>query len=151
MPGTYSQILLHVVFSTKGPSALDHRRPPPSPLRIHRRHHPRREGRPLRHRRHRGPPPPLPAALASDATISDLMRDVKAHSSLWVHKTFPKHAAFTWQEGYSVFTVSKSQEDFVKRYIAEQAEHHKKEDFKSELLRMLRLNEIEFDERYMFD
>ncbi|MCC7292890.1 MAG: hypothetical protein IT449_12585 [Phycisphaerales bacterium] len=34
---------------------------------------------------------------------------------------------------------------------AGQAEHHKKEDFKAELLRMLRLHEIEFDEKYMFD
>ena len=40
--------------------------------------------------------------------------------------------------GYSVFSVSKSQEDALKRYIKGQAEHHKTEDFKSELLRTLR-------------
>lgn len=59
--------------------------------------------------------------------------------------------SFAWQEGYSVFTVSKSQEDAVKTYIAGQEEHHSKEDFKSELLRLLRVHEIEFDERYVFD
>ena len=48
-------------------------------------------------------------------------------------------------------SVSKSQEDAVKRYIATQAEHHKKEDFTSELLRLLRAHGIEFDERYAFD
>jgi hypothetical protein len=79
------------------------------------------------------------------------MRTVKASSSLWIHQTFPKLSAFAWQEGYSVFSVSKSQEQAVKRYIANQAEHHKKEDFKSELLRLLRAHEIEFDERYVFD
>ena len=55
------------------------------------------------------------------------------------------------QEGYSVFTVSKSQEGAVKKYIAGQHEHHKKEDFETELLRLLRAHEIEFDEQYMFD
>ena len=32
------------------------------------------------------------------------------------------------------------------KYIAEQAEHHKKEDFKSELPRFLRAHGVEFDE-----
>jgi len=79
------------------------------------------------------------------------MRTVKARSSKWVHETFPNLGAFAWQEGYSAFSVSKSQEDAVKHYIANQAEHHKKEDFKSELLRLLRLHGIEFDERYIFE
>jgi putative transposase len=39
----------------------------------------------------------------------------------------------------------------VKKYIANQAEHHRKEDFKSELLRMLLAHGIEFDEQYVFD
>lgn len=86
-----------------------------------------------------------------DGSVSDLMRTVKARSSKWVHETFSQLGAFAWQEGYSVFSVSKSQEDAVKRCIATQAEHHKKEDFKSELLRLLRAHGIEFDERYVFE
>jgi len=86
-----------------------------------------------------------------DASISDLMRTVKARSSKWVHETYPHLAAFAWQEGYSVFSVSKSQEDAVKKYIAGQAEHHKKEDFNSELLRILRAHGVEFNEKYVFD
>ncbi len=39
----------------------------------------------------------------------------------------------------------------MRKYIREQAEHHKQEDFMSELLRMLRLHEVEFDEKYVFD
>lgn len=79
------------------------------------------------------------------------MRTVKARSSKWVHDTFPTLGACAWQEGYSVFSVSKSQEAAVKKYIAGQREHHKSQDFKSELLQMLRRHEIEFDERYVFD
>lgn len=86
-----------------------------------------------------------------DASISDLMRTVKARSSKWLHDEFPVLRQFAWQEGYGVFSVSKSQEGAVKRYIAGQAEHHRKEDFKSELLRILRAHDVEFDERYVFD
>ena len=39
---------------------------------------------------------------------------------------------------------------FLKRR-KDTAEHHKKEDFRSELLRMLRAHGVEFDERYVFD
>ncbi|QQS10025.1 MAG: hypothetical protein IPK69_05235 [Phycisphaerales bacterium] len=55
-----------------------------------------------------------------------------------------------WWHG-RVFSVSPSQEDAVKRYIAGQAEHHKNEDFTSELRRLLRAHGVEFDERYAFD
>ena len=50
-----------------------------------------------------------------------------------------------------MFSVSKSQERGVQQYIANQPAHHAKEDFKSELLRLLRAHEVEFDERYVFD
>ena len=83
--------------------------------------------------------------------MSGLMRAVKAGSSLWLHQYFPELGAFAWQEGYNVFSVSKSQEKAVKRYIVGQAEHHNSEDFKSELLRLLVAHGIEFDERYVFD
>lgn len=63
----------------------------------------------------------------------------------------PQMSAFAWQEGYSAFSVSKSQESAVRAYVAGQHEHHEKEDFKSELLQLLRLHGIEFDERYVFE
>jgi len=86
-----------------------------------------------------------------DATISDLMRTVKARSSKWIHESYPNLAAFAWQEGYSVFSVGKSQEGAVKAYIAGQAEPQKKEDFKSELLRILLAHGVEFDEKYVLN
>jgi len=79
------------------------------------------------------------------------MRTVKARSSKWVHETYPALHEFAWQEGYSVFTVSKSQEEAVKTYIAGQREHHKTRDFMAELLKLLQAHGVEFDERYVFD
>jgi len=72
-------------------------------------------------------------------------------SSKWIHGEFPSLGAFAWQEGYGVFSVSKSREQTVRRYIAGQREHHMTEDFKAELLKLLRAHGVEFDEKYVFD
>lgn len=86
-----------------------------------------------------------------DASISDLMRTVKSRSSKWIHDGYPELRGFAWQEGYSVFSVSKSRETSVKSYIAGQREHHKKVDFRAELLRILHAHDMKFDERHVFD
>lgn len=150
MPGTYSQLLLHVVFSTKG-------RAPWITADVAERLYPyiggivRAEKGVLYDIGGVEDHVHLYFRWRTDGSISDLMRTVKARSSKWVHDTFPALREFAWQEGYSVFSVSKSQEGAVKAYIAGQHVHHKKENFKSELLRMLRLHEIEFEEKYVFD
>ena len=38
-----------------------------------------------------------------------MLRVVKSNSSSWVHETFPQHGAFAWQSGYAAFSVSASQ------------------------------------------
>ena len=150
MPGTYSQLLLHIVTSTKG-------RTPWISTAVAERLYPyiggivRAEKGVLYEIGGVEDHVHLYLRWRPDGRVSDLMRTVKAGSSKWMHETFPELAAFAWQEGYSAFSVSKSQEDALKRYIKGQAEHHKTEDFKSELLRTLRAHGIEFDERYTFD
>ncbi|HUU11946.1 MAG TPA: IS200/IS605 family transposase [Phycisphaerae bacterium] len=150
MPGTYSQILLHIVFSTKN-------REPWIKSEIAERLYPYMGGIV---RAEKGvlydiggveDHVHLYLRWRTDESVSNLMRTVKARSSKWVHGTFPALGPFAWQEGYSVFSVSKSREEAVKKYIEAQAAHHKKEDFQSELLRMLRAHGVEFDERYAFD
>ena len=150
MPGTHSQILLHLVFSTK------HRKSWIT-ADITARLYPYMGGIV---RAEKGvlydvggveDHVHLYLRWRPDANVSDLMRTLKARSSKWVHETFPALSAFAWQEGYSVFSVSKSQEEAVKKYIAGQVEHHKKEDFKLEFLRLLRAHGVEFDERYVLD
>lgn len=150
MPGTYSQILLHIVFSTK-------KRQPWITTDVAERLYAYMGGIV---RSEKG----ILLAIGgtedhvhlllrwrTDESLATLMRNLKAHSSLWVHQTFEKLASFAWQEGYSAFSVSKSQEEVVRKYIANQAEHHRKQDFKSELLRLLEAHGIEFDHRYVFE
>ena len=150
MPGTYSQVLLHVVFSTKG-------RTPWISAEVAERLYSyiggivRAEKGVLYDIGGMEDHVHMYLRWRPDECVSDLMRTVKSRSSKWMHDTYPQLVAFAWQEGYSVFSVSKSQEEAVKKYIASQAEHHKKEDFKSELLRILRAHGVEFDEKYVFE
>ncbi len=92
----------------------------------------------------------LLAKLRQDEAVSDLLRDLKAHSSGWMHKIFPEQREFAWQNGYGAFTVSASQAAKVKRYIELQQAHHQKQTFKDEFIAFLRANEVEFDERYLW-
>ncbi|MCW5767416.1 MAG: IS200/IS605 family transposase [Phycisphaeraceae bacterium] len=150
MAGTYSQLLYHIVFSTKG-------REPWISEAIGPRIYSyiggivRGQGGVLLDAGGIEDHVHLYIRGKTDGKLSDLMRDVKAGSSLWIHGEFPALKGFAWQDGYGAFTVSKSQEPAVKAYIAGQREHHRKEDFKSELLRILRAHGIDFDERYVFD
>ena len=150
MPGTYSQILLHVVFSTK------QRRTYITP-EIQERLYAyvggiiRAEKAILYAIGGMADHVHILLRWRTDGAISDLMRTVKARSSRWVHETFPNSRAFAWQEGYAAFSVSKSSEVDVKAYIDNQAEHHGKRDFADELLALLRAHGIEYEERFVLD
>ena len=150
MPGTYSQILLHIVFATK-------RRTPWITREIAARLYPyiggivRAEKGVLCDIGGIEDHVHMHLRWLPDAPVSDLMRIVKSRSSKWMHEEFPSLGGFAWQEGYSVFSVSMSQDAAVKKYIAGQAEHHAAMDFKSELLRLLKAHGVDFDEKYVFD
>ena len=90
------------------------------------------------------------ARLRQDHSVADVVRDIKASSSGWFHRTF-RRRAFAWQAGYGAFTVSFSQIGKVRAYIERQAEHHRRSDFKREYVALLDKNGIEYDERYLWD
>jgi len=89
----------------------------------------------------------LPAKLGA----SEVVGKVKANSSGWVHREFPNKRSFAWQTGFAAFTVSHSQKQSVLDYIADQEEHHRKVSFKEELVAFLKKHEIEFDEKYLWE
>jgi putative transposase len=66
------------------------------------------------------------AKLRPDKSVSAVLRDLKANSSGWLHNGFPELKDFSWQNGYAAFTVSASQVEKVKEYIANQEIHHQK-------------------------
>jgi REP element-mobilizing transposase RayT len=87
-------------------------------------------------------PPTLPIAKA--------IQLIKGGSSKWVHNTFPTLKKFKWQEGYGAFSVSVSQVENTIAYILGQNEHHRKKTFQEEYIAFLRKYDVEYDERYIW-
>jgi REP element-mobilizing transposase RayT len=89
------------------------------------------------------------AKLRPDIAVSDVLRNLKANASGWMHDVFPELKEFSWQRGYGAFTVSSSQVERVRGYIANQEDHHRTLTFREEFIGLLKKNDIEFDERYL--
>lgn len=88
--------------------------------------------------------------LRPDKAVSEVIRDLKAGSSGWMHQVFPEVRDFKWQNGYGAFTVSSSLSQKVNDYIRDQERHHATLSFRDEFTLLLRKNGIEFDERYLW-
>lgn len=58
---------------------------------------------------------------------------------------------FAWQDGYGIFSVSKSKVPDVVDYIKNQRIHHEKESFEEEYERLMKLHGVEYDEEYLLD
>jgi putative transposase len=89
--------------------------------------------------------------LSRTCTPADMVKEVKRGSSLWIKTRSPEHADFAWQNGYGIFSIGHSQIEDMRRYIAEQEQHHAKTTFQDEFRRLLERYEVRFDERYVWD
>jgi len=90
-------------------------------------------------------------SMSREMSAADLARIVKSTSSKWIHDTFPNMAYFAWQAGYGAFSVSYSELGGVKRYIGNQAEHHRTMTFQDEFRLFLKKHDLEWDEKYVWD
>jgi putative transposase len=82
--------------------------------------------------------------------LASLVKDIKLASGSFIksEKIFPLFDG--WQDGYGGFTYSISAKDNLIEYVRNQVEHHKKESFRDEYIRLLKEHGIEFDEKYLF-
>jgi putative transposase len=150
MPHTYTNLLVHALFSTKG------RKPLLGPeinttlfsymggILTQLKCKPVLINGPSDHVH-------LLFVLPTTLCLADLMEKLKAGSSKWVKDKWPHRRGFTWQEGYTAFSVSQSNLEKVKDYIARQEEHHRKLTFQEEVLALLKKHGIDYDPRYIFD
>jgi putative transposase len=93
----------------------------------------------------------LLVSLSRERSLAEIVRVVKANSSKWIHETFHDRRALAWQAGYGTFAVSFSNVQSVKRYIDNQAEHHRQMTFQDEFVALLRRHRVPFDEGYLSD
>ncbi|MBC9796847.1 transposase [Sinomicrobium weinanense] len=91
------------------------------------------------------------STLPKTITLAKFIEDIKRNSSRWIKTKGIAYQKFAWQRGYGAFSVSSSKKDVVYRYIARQKQHHKKTNFKEELLEFLQKYNVDYDERYLWD
>ena len=89
--------------------------------------------------------------MKPSCNLSDLMREVKKQSNVFVNEKRFIEYKFSWQEGFGAFSYSHNQLDNVINYINNQKEHHHKKTFKEEYINFLRVNNINFQNEYLFE
>jgi len=82
---------------------------------------------------------------------SDIAKWLKTDSSKWVHEEFGNMRTFAWQDGYGIFSVSKSKVPEVVDYIKRQRQHHERESFEQEYERLMDLHGVDYDRKYLLD
>ena len=150
MANTYSNLLYHVIFSTKG------RLPLISASRKEDLY--KYIGGIVRNERGTlvelgGMPDHVHLVLRckTDTSIADIVRHIKGGSSKWLNERLGNADKFGWQTGYGVFSVSESQLSHVIGYIRNQESHHRKTTFQEEFLDFLKINNVEFDDQYLWN
>ncbi|MDP1623400.1 MAG: IS200/IS605 family transposase [Bacteroidales bacterium] len=91
------------------------------------------------------------AGLSPSIYIPDLVRDIKSDSSFYINTHKMSKRPFHWQEGYGIFSYSRSQRDRVIKYILNQEQHHQRKSFRKEYLGLLKNMDVQYDENYLFD
>ena len=150
MANTFSQIMLHFVFTPRHREALIDSS---FKERLHRYITGIVEGKRHKMLAINSMPDHIHMLIGLDPyeAPADLVRDIKSDSTLFVNDNHLSRFKFQWQEGYGVFSYSRSQRDDVIRYIMEQEVHHKKRTFREEYLAILKKFDIEFEDNYLFE
>lgn len=115
MPSTYSNLLYHIVFSTKDRAPLIAGELQEELYR-YLAGIVRNEGGILLEIGGIEDHVHLLAKFKSVLSVSDMLHLIKTNSSKWIHEV-KQHERFGWQEGYAAFSVSESQVVAVRRYI----------------------------------
>ena len=89
--------------------------------------------------------------LSRTCQVSEIVKEAKRGSSLWVKERDVALRDFSWQKGYGVFSIGFSQIDAVRLYIANQRTHHEKVGFQDEFRQFLKRYQVDYDERYVWD
>jgi putative transposase len=150
MPQSLSNVILHIIFSTK------HRKPwLDSSIRLRMHAYLATICRDLGGEAFRtdGVSDHVHIVTTLPRTLSQaqMIERIKKASSKWIKPLAPRYRDFFWQRGYAAVSVSPSQLDGVLQYLQRQREHHRTRTFQEEYRELLNRHGIKFDERYVWD
>ncbi len=90
--------------------------------------------------------------LSKNYALAKVVEEIKKQSSKWMKQIEGGDSNFAWQDGYAAFSVSPSKLEVVKRYIQNQAEHHKKVGFKEEVEEfMKKQGVVHYDAKFFWE
>jgi len=78
-------------------------------------------------------------SLGAEQSISKIVMLIKGESSYWVNKHKLTSAKFEWQDEYMAYSVCDSVVMKVRKYIADQEEHHRVKSFTEEYEEFVKL------------
>ena len=84
-------------------------------------------------------------------TVGKLLEEVKKSSSKWIKGKDARLVNFAWQTGYGAFSIGMSNMEVLEKYIARQKEHHQEVSFQDEYRALLKKYRVEWDEKYVWD
>jgi len=84
-------------------------------------------------------------------TVSKLVEEVKKSSSKWMKSKDERVGGFAWQTGYGAFSIGMSNKEALEGYIARQKTHHQKVSFEEEYRALLKKYRVDWDEKYVWD
>jgi putative transposase len=93
----------------------------------------------------------IAARLARTVSQAALLEKMKKTSSAWIKEQSQQYSLFSWQNGYGGFSIGWSQLEDLTGYIEQQEEHHRTRTFQEEYRELLRKYHVQFDERYVWD
>jgi putative transposase len=82
------------------------------------------------------------------AALAELLKDVKVASSIWVKENIVFPNIVGWQDGYGAFTYSLRDEPELIAYLKRQDGHHRKVTFEEEYRKLLLGAGVKLDGRY---
>jgi len=82
-------------------------------------------------------------------SIACVMEKVKTNSSGWMKDHWPIRSCFDWETGYAACSVSQSDVAQVKLDIRNQQQHHRHVSFQEEVQAFLKKQGVEYDPRYV--
>lgn len=87
--------------------------------------------------------------LSKNDSIANVVYELKRSSSKWAKTQGLRK--FSWQAGYGAFSVSESNVEKVRGYVARQEQHHRRKTFEEEFREFLKRYKVVYNERYLWD
>jgi REP element-mobilizing transposase RayT len=93
----------------------------------------------------------LLVSMKPKISCSEAIQKIKSNTTQFINSNGLMKNHFEWQTGFGAFSYGKSQTEAVYKYIQNQGEHHKKVTFREEYIALLKVFDVEYDEKYLFD